>query len=192
MSDEFGSLFDEPADAGGTSVELVVEPARQIADALGRLDFSAASGSSLPARGKLVELHAQLHRIERLVHDRRIALERSFVAAAAEANANELRTSVGIVKIKLPDAQYETRAQAIREGLTRLVAEGTLSKEEVDAACPVTITYGVNHTKLNALHRHRGDAVREVIDSNRHRIEPDPLAARPMFPKVKEDAHVKG
>ena len=189
MSDDFGGLFDGGRDEGSA---VAVSQAAQLAGALGRLDLSAVSGSSLTARGDLVRLHAELARIERVAHDRRQAIERAFVMAGAEQGADQFRTDLGIVALQLPQAAYETRAQALREELQRLIPQGLLSQAELDAACPVVVSYSVNHTKLNVLHRHRGEAVREVIDRHRVRREPDPLAAKVRFPTVKEEDHVEG
>lgn len=180
MSDEFDTLFEQP-EAG---VQPPLEPASEIAKVLGRVEIRSVPGSSLATRGKLVELHAQLHRIERLVHDRRIAIERAFVRGAVESGATEFRTSAGVVKLKVPSGSYETRAQALRRGLEQLIADGHLSKEELEEACPVTITYGVNHTRLNYLAAHRGEAVREVIEANRTKVPGELAQARPIFPST--------
>ena len=181
MSDDFEALF-----GGERPTLLPDEPSKAIAEALGRLDLSAVSGSSLTTRGKLVEMHAQLEAIERLVHDRKVMIEMAFIRAGAEQSADQIRTSAGVVTLKPEPGRYETHAQAMRQELDRLIVDGHLSKEELEEACPVTVSYGVNHTRLNVLANHRGDAVREVIDRNRAKVPPDPLRAKPVFPRPKE------
>lgn len=168
------------------------DPASQIASALGRLDLASISGSSLTTRGKLVEMHAQLEAIERIVHDRKVMIEMAFIRAGVEQSADQIRTSAGVVTLKPEPGKYETRAQAMRQELDRLIVDGVLSKEELEEACPVTVSYGVNHTRLNYLASHRGEAVREVIDRNRAKVPPDPLRAKPVFPKVKEEDNPDG
>lgn len=188
MTDDLDALFDavaNPTPMGSDDTDGASTMTEGIARYLGTLDLSSVSGSSVAARGALVDAYRQLRDIERLVHDRRVAIELAFIRAAAENGADEIRTSEGVVKLKAPNPGYDVKAQAMRQGLDRFVASGDISKEELDDACPVTITYGVNHTKLNKLARHRGDEVQAVIDANRTKREADPLMAKPQFPKPK-------
>jgi len=154
--------------------------------ALAALEVPPVSGSTLTVRGQLVDLHEMLSRMETVIRDRRKSIELAFVRAAADTGADEIRTAHGIVKIKKGQASYAVKAQAMRRELEERVATGEVSGSELELACPVVISYTVNHTKLNALARHRGEEIAEIIERNRERIEPDPLTARPVFPRVKE------
>lgn len=174
MSDDFGALFD---------VVLPPEESRELGtavEALGRFDLTTIPGSSLTTLSELVALRERLYAVERMARDRREAIDRAFVRAAAEAGADQLRTADGVVRFTLPAAQYETDAQAMRRDLERLVPR-ELSAAELDDACPIVVSYGVNHTRLNYLAKHRGDAVSEAIEANRRRVEPDRLRAKVAY-----------
>jgi hypothetical protein len=190
VSDDFDALFGEDprdesmaaavAEDGGAPAD----PSKLLARLMGAFDLGAVSGSSLAARGKLVEMHEQLREVEEFVSSRRRAIELAFVRAGAEQGADEIRTSAGVVKLKLPPGKYETKANELRQALIKLEAEGLISKYELEAASPVTVSYGANHTQLNKLARHRGEKVASVIDAHRVKVDPDPTQAKPQFPKL--------
>ncbi len=146
---------------------------------------------TLDAREELVQAHIALTRIEQGVKARRLSIELAFKRAAIEADADQVRTAGGHVKVTDRPSTYETRGHELRDQLQTLVHAGHLTLDEVDEAVAVIVSYKPDHRKLNTLARHRGSEVQAAIEGNRVKVEPDPLAARVSFVNDKEKRHAR-
>jgi hypothetical protein len=132
-------------------------------------DFAIASPEE---REAIVCQLEQVRAIENAARSRRRALEFAIVRAAQKLEARELRSSDAAVRIEPPDRGYATKDVTLRHELMALVPKGDLTRAEVDAAVPETISAKADHRKVNALLK-RGGRVREVIEANRTKKEAD-------------------
>ncbi len=135
-------------------------------------------------REEIVVLLEQVRKIEHAARDRRKVLEYAFIRAGMELGAKEIKTAGATVRLKLSQSGYVTHDTALRDALITLVGEGDLSKAEVDAAVPEIVSAKADHRKVNALSK-RGDRVREAIEANREKREPDPLSAKVEIHRAK-------
>lgn len=133
-------------------------------------------------RYELARAREVLLKVEQAVQARRKSIDLAFIRAAAARNADQIRLSSGTVRVKPGASRYETHGDKMREQLLKLAQDdGNLTQAEIDEALTVIISVKPNHTKLNYLANHRGEDVKEAIDSNRAKVAPDPLLAKPEY-----------
>ena len=134
-------------------------------------------------RTQAVALYNALEPIEAAADMHRRAIAGAFRRKAQEEGADRILVGDGrTVGYQAPQAGYRIDEQGLRRGLERLVKDGRLTQEQVDEAMHVEITYVPNHTKLNALARHFGAAVSDVIEANREKV-PGKGPGRVIIPK---------
>lgn len=164
------------------------------AEALEALErYAKAAGGSMPdlavmdpdTRAIYVAEHAQMALIENAARTRRKALELAMVRAGVDLEAQELRFTGGTIRLEPQRAAYRIKEQVLRAELLELVEKGHLEREEVDAAIHEEISYKADNRKLNGLLK-RGKLVKESVERNRTKVEPDPLQATPRINRGKK------
>jgi hypothetical protein len=147
------------------------------------LDGFDPAVASPAERASVAALRAELREIEQLARSRGTTIDLLFKRAFAQMGARSLPAGGGVIRFEEGKAGYSVRDEALYAALAAFVTDGVLLQEELLAAIQPTTVYVVSHTKLNALARNRGDAVREVIEAHRTRLEPDPMSGRVIYPK---------
>lgn len=187
MTDDFDTI-ELPAPRGvGPRIRSQADQLGVIADALtrtldGPLDALDPSAASPGERAAVASVRGRLKDIEATAHSWGGTIDMLFKRSFAGQGARELPADGGVIRYEPGKSSYHVKDEALYRALSAFVG-GELTQEELlEAVQPIT-TYQVNHTKLNALARNRGDAVREAIEANRVKVEPDPLSGRVVYPK---------
>lgn len=151
--------------------------------------FALRLETATPAqREEIVKLRAMLEQLIRPLEQRIATLDMHARLACERAGATELAlTGKRKIVVDKPPSKYVVKEQDLRRGLLAQVKAGAITQDEADAAITEVVSYKPNHTKLNALAAHRGDVVREIIDSNRTKEKPDMSRARVTWPEPQED-----
>lgn len=196
MTDELDSLdLPEPGDAMPairTTAESLDAIVGATTYAIGNWHGIAPDRASPEDRSILVRVRGLLRDLEGIAHVRGEVIDLAFKIAARDSGSREFilapdadrQSSVNpVVKIEPGRSGYTVRDAALYGDLRKLAASGLLTDAEVLEAVQPTTTYVVNHTTLNRLARNRGDAVREVIEAHRTKVEPNPLAGRVVYPR---------
>ena len=112
-------------------------------------------------------------------------IDKVFLQYAVEENAERIRLPDDrLVMYDRPRGEYTTQAAPLRTALAAISRlDGSISMAEVDEALKVEQIVRPNHTKLNALAKRYGGAVKEAIDAHRTFIAPDPARGRVRFPR---------
>lgn len=168
--------------------QLGLQPADAVAQVMA--DMPAAAREDIPRvqdatpeqRYELARAHEVLERVEKAVKARRQAIELAFLRAAAEMGSDQLKLAGGTARVTQRASKYEAKGHEMREQLLKLKDEqGNITQEEIDEALALIISVKPNHSKLNYLARHRGEAVAQAIEDNRKKVEPDPMTAKVEF-----------
>ena len=148
--------------------------------------FALSLAEATPAqREEVNRLRAILAALVAPVQGRLAALDQHALIAATRIGADELPLPKGraITIRRSSGPTYQTDAPALWHDLVALCEKGLVTDDEVEAAVTTTVEHRANHTTLNRLYRHRGEAVQEAIDRHRHRLPPDPRRGRVEWPE---------
>jgi hypothetical protein len=110
-------------------------------------------------------------------------IDNAFRLAAKAIGADQLATTEGVVEIKRPAGIWKVDAGALQKRLLELVVIGGISEAEIEQVFTTTVETKADNTRLNYLARHRGDAVKDVIDEHRTYIEPSDFAGKVNYLK---------
>lgn len=131
-----------------------------------------------------VRLYNRLEPVETTVGLWRRMVESSFREFLTLRGADRATLPGGrFVTYHPPADGWEADGQAMKRDLDRLVADGVLTREQVDEVVVVEVYYRVNNTRANALANHMGDDVKAAIDGNRRRVAGKGLG-KVVLPKV--------
>jgi hypothetical protein len=138
-------------------------------------------------RAQQVALYWMLRALESPVKIRREAIEHAFKMAFAELGGDQLKLpGGGTVRYEAARPTITVRADSLRRELRKLVPTGAVSEADIEGAFKVVTTVEADNRKLNALHKHGGTAVAEVIDAHRTRTPPSILQGKVRFPQPED------
>lgn len=131
-----------------------------------------------------VRLYNRLEPVETTVGLWRRMVESSFREFLTLRGADRATLPGGrFVAYNPPADGWEADGQAMKRDLDRLVADGVLTREQVDEVVAVEVYYRVNNTRANALANHMGDDVKGAIEANRRRV-PGKGVGKVTIPRV--------
>lgn len=139
-------------------------------------------------RADLVRLHAELTEAIQPLALAKSTVERVFLMYAVDAQAKEVPVpGMGAVRYEPPRGEYVVQSKALRTALYEIHhLDGAPTAAEIDEALHVEeAPIKANNTKLNALEKKYGGAVREAIARYRQFVQPDAERGRVRFPDVK-------
>lgn len=129
-------------------------------------------------RSAMLDLTADLRRVEELCKTKRLVLENLFRAYAAEQGARQIPTADGWLAVEPASGEYKVDIPALRAELVELKAHGLVAQEEIDRALRTVVEERADNAVLNFLARNRGKEVADAIERNRTFVPPDPYRAR--------------